>query len=295
MLVAAALLVPVTEQMARAQAGPQPASRAANRPSARAGDLHYALPIDMTVTVAATVVWGGTEALKSQLAPLACRWCESNALDSGVRSSLRWTDHGGAAVTASNLGAYLIAPLAGFGLLALSAVHEGEARNIPIDFLIVAEAVALSGTFSQLVKFTVGRQRPYARAGLPNPDSRQGRDDANLSFFSGHTNVTFAIAAASGTVGMMRGYRWAPVVYIVGGVIGAATAYFRIAADQHYFTDVLTGAMVGSAAGVAIPYYLHRPRSAAGARASGGPRNVTLIVTPWSVAGAGGLGCTAVW
>jgi hypothetical protein len=58
---------------------------------------------------------------------------------------------------------------------------------------------------------------------------------------------------------------------------------------------VLTGAMVGSAAGVGIPYFFHRPRSTAGARASGGPRDVALIVTPWSVAGARGLGCTAVW
>ena len=38
----------------------------------------------------------------------------------------------------------------------------------------------------------------------------------------------------------------------------AAPGYLRIAADKHYLSDVLTGALVGSAFGVAMPYFLHR-------------------------------------
>ena len=112
----------------------------------------------------------------------------------------------------------------------------------------------MAGNLGQLVKFSVGRQRPYAHAGAANPDGGQGPYDANLSFYSAHTNFTFAVAAAAGTVAAMRGYRWAPAVYVVGGLVGAATGYLRIAADQHYFTDVLTGAVVGSAVGVGVPY-----------------------------------------
>jgi membrane-associated phospholipid phosphatase len=56
----------------------------------------------------------------------------------------------------------------------------------------------------------------------------------------------------------MRRYRWAPVIWGVGLVSAAAVGYLRIAADQHYFTDVLVGAAAGSAIGFAIPYGLHR-------------------------------------
>jgi membrane-associated phospholipid phosphatase len=254
----------------------------------RAADLRYSLPVDLSITAAAAGAWIASEALKSQLAPLTCRWCSSNALDGAVRTHLRWTVHGGAAVTISNAGAYAIAPLVALGGLALSAVHERRARDAGIDLLIAAEAVVLAGDLSQAVKYVVGRQRPYARAGVPNPDTSQGADDSNLSFFSGHTSFTFAIAAAAGTVAHLRGYRWARAIYVAGAAIGAATAYLRIAADQHYLTDVVTGAVVGSAVGAGVPW-LHRPDAPAKAFA------LVPAPLPWPVAGGGGLGLAAIW
>ena len=252
-----------------------------------AGDLRVSLPVDISVTAAAATAWLVSDVLKSHLAPLACRWCESNALDAAVRDHLRWTDHGGAAVTLSNAGAFALAPLVGAGLLALSAAEQGGARQVGVDLLVTAEAVALAGDLGQLVKYTVGRQRPYARAGVPNPDTGQGADDANLSFFSAHTSITFSIAAAAGTVARLRGYRWAPVIYTAGAAIGAATAYLRIAADQHYLTDVVIGAVVGSAVGVAVPYGFHRPQDQrAGA---------SFVVAPMAIAGSRGFGCTVIW
>ena len=252
-----------------------------------AGELRVSLPIDISVTAGAATVWLVSDLLKSQLAPLACRWCEANALDTAVRDHLRWTDHGGAAVTLSNVGAYAVAPLVSAGLLAVAAAEQGDARRIGVDLLITAEAVALAGTLNQLVKYTAGRQRPYAHAGVPNPDTRQGADDANLSFYSAHTSVTFSIATAAGTVARLHRSRWAPVIYIAGAAIGTATAYLRIAADQHYLTDVVTGAVVGSTVGIVVPYWFHRPREW-----NGGP---SVVVAPMAIAGSRGLGCTLVW
>jgi membrane-associated phospholipid phosphatase len=204
-----------------------------------------------------------------------------------VRDHLRWTEHGGAAVTLSNVGAYAVAPLVSGGLLLVAAGEQGEPRRIGVDLLITAEAVALAGTLNQLVKYTVGRQRPYAHAGVPNPDTRQGPDDANLSFYSAHTSVTFSLAAAAGTVARLRGSRWAPVIYIAGAAIGATTAYLRIAADQHYLTDVVTGAVVGTTVGIVVPYYFHRPRD--------WPARTSFIVAPMTIAGGRGFGCTLIW
>jgi hypothetical protein len=72
--------------------------------------LRYDLRLDGAITVAALVVWGGGNLLNNQLGPAACRWCRSNPLDDGVRDGLRWSAHGGAANTASNVTAYLLAP-----------------------------------------------------------------------------------------------------------------------------------------------------------------------------------------
>jgi membrane-associated phospholipid phosphatase len=264
-------------------AGAQPAETTPVPPPG----VRVSLPVDIAVTASATAVWLTSDLLKSRLAPVDCRWCEANALDTAARDRLRWTANGGVAVTLSNAGAYIAAPLVGAGILAVSAAQHGGARQVGVDLLITAEAVALAANINQLVKYTVGRQRPYAHAGVPNPDTRQGADDANLSFFSAHASVTFSTAFAAGTVARLRGYRWAPVIFIAGTAIGALTGYLRIAADQHYLTDVVTGASVGSAVGVAVPYFFHRARSGATAP--------SFALAPAAIAGGRGVSCALAW
>ena len=80
----------------------------------------------------------------------------------------------------------------------------------------------------------------------------------------------FALAVSSGTIATLRGYRWAPWVWGVGLTLATATAYLRIAGDRHYFTDVITGAVAGSAIGFAIPLLFHNRRIAAHAPSIGG-------------------------
>ena len=48
-------------------------------------------------------------------------------------------------------------------------------------------------------------------------------------------------------------------MWAVGLVCATAGGYLRIAADQHYATDVITGALVGSAVGFGVPYFFHHP------------------------------------
>jgi membrane-associated phospholipid phosphatase len=104
----------------------------------------------------------------------------------------------------------------------------------------------------------VGRERPFVHElPLDQKELTSQPADNNLSFFSGHSSEAFALASASGTVATMRGYRWAPVVWSVGGVVAAVTAYLRIAADKHWLTDVLAGAVLGAGIGFALPYVFH--------------------------------------
>jgi membrane-associated phospholipid phosphatase len=80
-----------------------------------------------------------------------------------------------------------------------------------------------------------------------------------MSFFSGHATMMFAVATSAGTIATMRGYRWTPVVWLVGLPLAAATAYLRVASDDHWTSDVLLGVAFGSAMGFAIPYLSHKP------------------------------------
>jgi membrane-associated phospholipid phosphatase len=53
-------------------------------------------------------------------------------------------------------------------------------------------------------------------------------------------------------------YDTAPWVLGGGAVFATATGVFRIMADMHWATDVMTGALVGTAIGVSVPLALHR-------------------------------------
>jgi len=227
---------------------------------ARAGedDLHYDWRVDGAVTATAFAFWGGTQLFESRLAAADCRWCDPGSLDSSVRGALRWNDTS-AANLASNLGAYVFVPLSSLGLLALDTQREGRLDELAGDGLVIAEAVALNGALTQIVKFAAGRERPFVHALPPDQKPLTAHPaDNNVSFYSSHTSFAFSLAVSTATVASMRHYRWARVIWGVGLVGAAAVGYLRIAADQHYLTDVVVGAVAGSAIGFGVPYGFHR-------------------------------------
>ncbi|HEY6475732.1 MAG TPA: phosphatase PAP2 family protein [Polyangia bacterium] len=229
---------------------------------ARAGDeIHVDWPVDGAITTAAFAAWGGSQLLAGKLGAKDCRWCEPGSLDTSVRDTLRWSDPGAAGL-ASNVWAFAFVPAASVGLLALGARAEDRTGEMASNALVIAESVALAGDASQLVKFAVGRERPFVHA-LPPADKpfTTNPADNNVSFYSAHSSFAFSLAVSAGTVASMRRYRWAPAIWAAGLAAAAVVGYLRIAADRHYFTDVLAGAGAGAAFGVAIPA-LHRQTGA---------------------------------
>ena len=220
--------------------------------------LTYDLRVDLPVTLGAGAIWLGSALMNDRLAPESCRWCASNPIDDAVRDALAW-NASNTPNAMSNYVAYVGLPLLELGLLALAPAHDERPGDFGGNVLVVGESVAIAGVLTQLVKFTVARERPFVHA-LP-PDQKPLTDnphDNNLSFYSGHTSFAFALASSAGTVATLRGYRLAPAFWAVGGFLAVGTAYLRIAADRHYFTDVLAGAAMGTAVGVGVPYLFHR-------------------------------------
>jgi membrane-associated phospholipid phosphatase len=239
------------------------------------------LDVDEEWTWGIVLVVGGAYELsegvfKKDLAPASCRWCSTNDLDDAAREALLWNDTTWARHI-SDAG-LVIAPMFSIGMLTLAADHDDHLGNWHTDASVVLESGVIAMGVDQIVKFAVGRERPFVHV---LPADQKGKtaqpEDNNLSFFSGHTTWTFALAVGAGTVAQLRGYRYAPWVWAGGLTIAATTGYMRIASDKHYLTDVLTSAAVGGLIGWGVPCYFHRHK-AGDAQLVGAPSKGGLVV-----------------
>ncbi len=234
-------------------------------------ELRHDLRASAIIIGSASAISIGNLFLQDDLAPERCRFCGTNALDAWARRELVANDEQPARRT-SDLLTFVALP-AGVAAHQLLAGRAGSDLAVGAkDLLFVTEAVTTALALNQAVKLAVGRQRPFVRYGNYEEADRRPESDDNLSFFSGHATLAFSMAAAAGTVSSLRGYRSAPWVWAIGMTLASAVGYTRIAADQHYLTDVLVGAAVGTAIGVGMPLWLHgredRP-AAAGERSAG--------------------------
>lgn len=255
-------------------AGMASAEPEADEPAALAGRPR----LEWTATIIGGAVWLTETVTIAELAPRECHWCDSNALDDRARE-LSWTNREAARVT-SDVISYGIAPVAAAGFLTAGALADQRASDLTIDLLIVAESAVIAGVSGDLIRVLTGRERPWI-ADLADKQDVERPEQNNLSFISGHSATAFALAVSSGTVATWRRRRIAPAVWATGLTLAAATSYLRIAAEQHYLTDVLAGIGSGVAIGLAVPY-LHRPRatsSRATATVAPLPGGALLVVT----------------
>jgi membrane-associated phospholipid phosphatase len=233
--------------------------------SADPGDLRDPRKMDAAVTLFGGVTWLTLEGMKASIVADACRWCDRNVqglstlngVDRKFRSAFLW-DNPRKAHTVSNVTGFGVSVGTAFGLSAVAAAVDGRSEKIGADALIIAESTILAMNLNQMAKLTFQRQRPFANAMDSELALSVASPENNMSFFSGHATFAFSLAVSAGTVASMRDYRLAPVIWGVGLTTATATSYLRMAADKHYFSDVIVGAAVGSLTGFAVPYFLHR-------------------------------------
>lgn len=266
---AALLTLAALERSSLAEPSAGARSAPTNEPLTPRIELRHDVWIDGGVTLGLAGALGGWVLIQNDVLPAQCRFCdgsspgEVNAVDDAFRSWLKRPDTTPAS-TMSHVVAYGLAPVTQIGLGAVVAAADRRGDEALTNDLLVLEAVMSSVVVGEAVKIAVLRERPWVHA-ISDPDEKRAaletRDNL-ASFPSGHTNATFAMAAAGGTIATMRGYRLAPLVWIAGAMLGVGTAYLRMAADRHYFTDVLAGATIGTAMGIGVPLLFHRPIAA---------------------------------
>ncbi len=192
-----------------------------------------------------------------------CGWCATNAFDEAVRSLLVRRDPRDAAA-ASHVLSMILAPALALGAVTLPAIARRRYRHAFQDSAIILNAFLLVTGITDAVKKLADRQRPGVLHGRADViEASAAPIEHYLSFFSGDTAWAFVLGATAATLAHLRGYAFARRAALAGAALGVGTAVLRVAADMHWATDVLAGAAVGVAVGVALPSLLHRRASPA--------------------------------
>jgi len=218
---------------------------------------------DLVTIGLSAAAWFGPELFLDQLVTPKC---PCNRLDVPAIDRPALGRSSRAARTASNVAVsvVLVVPAA-LDLLDVR-LRGGAWSTVGEDLVVMGEALLVDGALNELVKIAVQRPRPFTYDG-----QELGRSDSYLSFYSAHSSTAFAMGMAYATTFSRRhpqsGYRYLVYGAVIAG--GGTTGVLRVLAGKHFPSDVLIGALVGSAVGIAVPL-LHRRQELSLAVAPGG-------------------------
>ena len=123
--------------------------------------------------------------------------------------------------------------------------------------IIYGQTIAVNALIAGVTKRLVQRPRPYMYSRDPAVQrfAKEQGDDGYLSFYSGHSALSFGAAVtgayllgASGASKTARAFAWSG-----GLMLASATANLRVRSGKHFYSDVLVGSMVGIAVGYLVP------------------------------------------
>ena len=195
------------------------------------------------------------------------RWRGKNSFDESVRDAIGIKDfengiwaRDGSDLLVSVSVAY---PLLFDSLIVMYWYRQSHAVAAQMA-LITAEAVSVAAAVQGLTAGFASRERPYGRNCGDEVDAELDYCDGNRryrSFFSGHTAMAFAGAGVTCSHHAVHDVYGSPgadaAACGVAMLAAAGTGALRIVGEQHYMSDVLVGAGIGTLSGVGIPWLLH--------------------------------------
>ena len=131
-------------------------------------------------------------------------------------------------------------------------------QDLVTSGLMYVESFLYTKGTVNIIKNIVQRPRPYAYYGDVDFFDESVKD-RYCSFPSGHTSDAFMSAAFTTYVfhECFPESKWCVPVGIASYAIAGSTAAFRMLSGNHFLTDVLGGAAIGTLYGIGIPY-LHK-------------------------------------
>lgn len=163
-----------------------------------------------------------------------------------------------------NLGGAPSVLIAGGTYLAGVAFKDPEVRATGVDAMVTMGLAQVLLTLP--LKVAVGRSRPSKEQGTADFHPFNG----GLSFPSGHTTQAFALASV---ISEHADRPWVTgVSYGLAGLVGLA----RVEQRQHFVSDVVAGALIGTFMGKAVVGYNQSLRASAGS--ASGPKVAVSFV-----------------
>lgn len=159
------------------------------------------------------------------------------------------------------------------GAAAMLLWEEDDWLSALNDAVVVIESGLTALAISSITNFVYRRPRPLLFSqDAPVEDRMSGW--ASLSFASGHTALSFAVVWSTLLTVERLGstkvsWPWLALGFLLASGVGAA----RILSGEHFPTDVLAGAAIGTFVGITVPM-LH---SSAGRLSASADRNGAMV------------------
>src|SRR5262249_26279556 len=119
-------------------------------------------------------------------------------------------------------------------------------------------AVIITTILTTALQRGVGRARPFLRECRTNssdPDCAGSANSRNTSFISGHASLAFTgattLCVQHSRLSIYGGSADAVVCPVALG-IAAGSSLLRVVGDRHWMTDIIAGALIGSAVGTVV-------------------------------------------
>ena len=130
---------------------------------------------------------------------------------------------------------------------------ESPDQYVKIGVMYLETQLLTWGT-TKLLKTFIDRPRPYMYHD-DYPQAKVDSGDWNNSFPSGHTAMSFAGASFASYVFWKYNpdSKWRIPVTAASYSLAITVAALRVAGGSHFMTDVLAGALIGTAIGIGVP------------------------------------------
>ncbi len=184
----------------------------------------------------AAVMYGVSVFMNADAGPPSCAPCDPE--------TLLWFDRFAVGVPNPTWGRTSDVLLLGLGGASLLDTGIGEERRGSV--IVTLEAVAWTFAVTEVAKALIKRERPIMYT--DQAFAAAGEVNNQRSMWSGHTSVAFAFAAGYwlNNPDQDLGPKIAAMFAAAG--VGA----LRVAAHKHFLSDVLVGALVGTAGAVIV-------------------------------------------